>query len=255
MHHPLRGDVAMDRIADYPLPSVAAGAREQLAKQTAEIQSRGFAVCGSYAMTVWELAWYLRSMEDLMGDMMTGDERATVLYDRITDLACEVVRDYAKAGVDMIELGDDIGMQNTIMMSVDLWKEWIKPRLAKIIRVAKEVKPDILIYYHSCGYVMPFIGDLIEAGVDILQPVQPECMDFADVHAAFGDRISFWSTIGTQHVLPFGTPEEVRETVWRNLRICGEKGGIVIAPTHVVEPEVPWENLVAMKEAAEQFTA
>ena len=253
MHHPLRGDVSLDDIARYPLPSIAAEAQGQIDKRTADVQAQGLAVCGSYAMTVWELAWYLRSMEDLMEDMMSGDERATLLYDRITDLACECVRRYARAGTDMIELGDDIGMQNTIMMSVGLWREWIKPRLAKIIRAAREIKPDILIYYHSCGYVMPFIEELIEVGVDILQPVQPECMDFADVHAAFGDRISFWSIIGTQHVLPFGTPEEVRETVWRNLRICGEKGGIVIAPTHVVEPEVPWENLLAMKEATETF--
>jgi uroporphyrinogen decarboxylase len=78
-------------------------------------------------------------------------------------------------------------------------------------------------------------------------------MDFEEVHEKFGQRISFWSTIGTQKVLPFGTPEEVRATVHRNLRICGAKGGIVIGPTHMVEPEVPWANLLAMKEACESF--
>ncbi|MCL1909736.1 MAG: hypothetical protein FWG05_02240 [Kiritimatiellaeota bacterium] len=253
MHHPLKGDPTIAQIMGHPLPTIAPGALESLTRDVAAIQARGLAVKGTYAMTVWELAWYLRSMEDLMGDMMSGDERATVHFDRITALACDVVREYARAGVDIIELGDDIGMQNTIMMSVELWREWIKPRLAKIIASARDAKPDILIYYHSCGYVMPFIDELIEVGVDILQPVQPECMDFADVHAAFGERMSFWSTIGTQHVLPFGTPDEVRGTVLRNLRICGAKGGIVIGPTHLVEPEVPWENLVAMKEAAEAF--
>ena len=122
-----------------------------------------------------------------------------------------------------------------------------------MIAAGRQVKPDLLIFYHSCGYVLPFIDELIEIGVDILNPVQPECMDFAEVHAKFGSRLSFWSTIGTQSTLPFGTPAQVKEVVERNLRLCGTKGGIVIGPTHMVEPEVPWENLVAMKEACEQF--
>ena len=254
MHHPLQGDPSADRVARYPLPVVVPGAQEKLREDVARIHARGLAAGGQMEMTIWEAAWYLRSMEDLMSDMMTDDERAAIILDRVTSLAAERARIYARAGTDTIGLGDDIGMQHTIMMSVELWRKWIKPRLAAVIRAAREVKPDVLIYYHSCGYVLPFIEDLIEVGVDILNPVQPECMDFADVHAAFGERISFWSTIGTQSVLPFGTPEEVRETVQRNLRICGEKGGIVIAPTHMVEPEVPWENLLAMKEAAESFS-
>jgi uroporphyrinogen decarboxylase len=95
--------------------------------------------------------------------------------------------------------------------------------------------------------VLPFLEDLIEVGVDILNPVQPECMEFAEVHALTKGRLSYWGTIGTQRVLPFGTPDEVRAVVRRNLDICGPEGGIVIGPTHMVEPEVPWENLEAMR--------
>ncbi|MCL1888461.1 MAG: hypothetical protein FWF96_06280 [Kiritimatiellaeota bacterium] len=188
-----------------------------------------------------------------MADMMANDERATVLLDRVTALACERARAAARAGADILALGDDIGMQFTIMMSLDLWRTWLKPRLAQVARAAREAKPDMLIYYHSCGYVLPFIAELIEIGVDILNPVQPECMSLAEIHREFGGRISYWGTIGTQRVLPFGTPGEVRENVFENLRICGAQGGIVIAPTHLVEPEVPWANLVAMKEAADSF--
>jgi len=253
MHHPLQGDPSPDWVARYPFPVVAAGEDEKMAQQTAEIQSRGFAVMAGLACTVWETAWYLRSMEDLMADMMAGDERATVLLDRVTALACSRARAAGLAGADLIQLGDDIGMQFTIMMSLDLWREWLKPRLAAVIRAAREAKPGMLIYYHSCGYVLPFIGDLVEIGVDILNPVQPECMSLAEIQRDFGGRLSYWGTIGTQRVLPFGTPGEVREAVHENLRICGERGGIVIAPTHLVEPEVPWENLVAMKEAAASF--
>ncbi|MCL1857270.1 MAG: hypothetical protein FWF84_06520, partial [Kiritimatiellaeota bacterium] len=253
MHHPLQGDPSLDEVARYPLPVVDPADQEKMARQSAEIQSRGFSTGATLNCTVWETAWYLRSMEDLMADMMADDERATVLFDRVTALACDRARAYARAGVDTIGLGDDIGMQHTIMMSLDLWRKWLKPRLAAVIRAAREIKPDILMFYHSCGYVMPFIDELIEVGVDILNPVQPECMAFADVHKKFGGRISFWSTIGTQQTLPFGTPGEVREAVLANLRLCGAQGGIVIGPTHMVEPEVPWENLEAMRLAAKDY--
>ena len=253
MHHPLQGDPDLERIARYPLPVVAPGTDATLAAQVAEIQSRGFAATATLNCTVWETAWYLRSMEDLMADMMANDERATVLLDRVTALACERARAYARAGADIIGLGDDIGMQFTIMMSLGLWREWLKPRLAAVIRAAREAKPDVLVFYHSCGYVLPFIAELVEVGVDILNPVQPECMSLAEIQREFAGRISYWGTVGTQQVLPFGTPGEVREAVHENLRACGAQGGIVISPTHLVEPEVPWENLVAMKEAAESF--
>jgi uroporphyrinogen decarboxylase len=140
------------------------------------------------------------------------------------------------------------------MMSVELWREWIKPRWKKVIDAARKQKPDILVYYHSCGYVLPFIDELIEIGVEILNPVQPESMDFNEVHDRFGDRLSFWGTIGTQTTLPFGTPDDVRKTVISRLDKCGKKGGIVIAPTHLVEPEVPWENLQAMIDTVSSYS-
>jgi uroporphyrinogen decarboxylase len=134
-----------------------------------------------------------------------------------------------------------------------MWNEWLKPRLIKVIKAAREVNPDVLIFYHSCGYVIPFLEGLIDAGVDILNPIQPECMSFDEVHDLVGDRLSFWGTIGTQKVLPFGTPGDIKQTVLSRFKKCGSRGGIVIGPTHLVEPEVPWENLVALKEAADEY--
>jgi uroporphyrinogen decarboxylase len=256
MHHPLRGeDLALEELRKYPFPRFNP---EMKAAHRAFVQARhkqGLAAMAGMACTIWETAWYMRSMEDLMADMMVEDERAEVLLDKVTDLSCERARAAAGSGADILSLGDDIGMQSTIMMSQDLWRFWLKPRLARVIAAARNEKPDILIYYHSCGYVLPFIGELADIGVDILNPVQPECMSFEEVHRQYGDRISFWSTIGTQTTLPFGSPGEVKAAVRRNLEICGKAGGIVIGPTHMVEPEVPWENLLAMKEACEEFQA
>ena len=139
------------------------------------------------------------------------------------------------------------------MIDVGFWERWLKPRLAKVISSAREVNPDVLIFYHSCGHVTPFIDQLIEIGVDILNPVQPESMSFDEVYDQYGKRISFWGTLGTQKLLPFGTAEDVYKTTISRLERCGDKGGIVIGPTHMVEPEVPWENLTAIVEAAKEF--
>ncbi|OQC01748.1 MAG: Uroporphyrinogen decarboxylase (URO-D) [Candidatus Hydrogenedentes bacterium ADurb.Bin101] len=138
-------------------------------------------------------------------------------------------------------------------MSVDLWRTWLKPRLARVIAAGRARKPDLLIFYHSCGFVLPFIPDLIDAGIDILNPVQPECMAFEEVLKIAAGRLSFRGTIGTQTTLPFGRPADVRDAVWKNLRLCGPAGGILVAPTHLVEPEVPWENIEALVQAAADF--
>lgn len=254
MHHPLRGeDVTLEELQNYPLPVLAPNALASVKEQVQAIHALGLASMAGMACTVWEIAWYLRSMEDLMADMVTDDPRAALHLDRVTANSVERIQIAARAGTDIVQLGDDIGMQSTPMMSVELWRQWLKPRLAEVIRAGKSIKPDLLIFYHSCGYVLPFIEELIEVGVDILNPVQPECMQLADVQAIAKGRLSYWGTIGTQQTLPFGTPEQVREAVLANLKLCGKAGGIVIAPTHLVEPEVPWENLLAMKEAAASF--
>jgi uroporphyrinogen decarboxylase len=175
------------------------------------------------------------------------------MLDKITEHSCQQAAAFAAAGADIIELGDDIGMQDSIMMSKEMYEAWLQPRLARVIGAAKAQNPDVLIFYHTCGYVTPLIGSLIEAGVEILNPVQPECMDFSEIHDAYGDRLSFNGTIGTQTTMPFGAPEEVKAAVWRNLEIAGDKGGLFCCPTHLLEPEVPWENIEAYVAACKEF--
>ncbi len=155
--------------------------------------------------------------------------------------------------MDVLSLGDDIGTQESIMIDVGFWEHWLKPRLSRVIEIARKINPEILIFYHSCGYIVPFIDQLIEIGVDILNPVQPECMSFDEVHDKFGDRLSFWGTLGTQELLPYGTKEEVLKTTVSRLQKCGEKGGLVMGPTHMIEPEVPWENLTAIIEGVKDY--
>ena len=252
MHHPLKG-ASPEEIQNYPYPSVDEDSLHDFRNSVSALHQRGLASFAFMQMTVWEASWYLRSMEELMVDMMTCSEPATILLDRITEFACAKARAYAGAGIDILSLGDDIGTQNSLMLDVGLWEEWLRPRLLKVITEAKRINPGILIFYHSCGQITPFIDGLINAGVEILNPIQPECMDFNEIHDEFGERVSFWGTVGTQQLLPYGSPEEVRKVTLSRLEKCGLKGGIVIGPTHIVEPEVPWENLMAVMEGIKEF--
>jgi uroporphyrinogen decarboxylase len=253
MHHPLRG-AGLHEIMDYPYPTVDESKFNEFKKKVSILRDNGLASFGFMQMTVWEASWYLRSMEELMVDMMMESESATLLLDKITGFACAKARAYAIAGTDILSLGDDIGTQRSIMVDVGFWEKWLQPRLKKVILAAKEINPEILIFYHSCGYILPFIDKLIDSGVEILNPIQPECMSFDEIHEKFGNRLSFWGTIGTQQLLPYGTAEEVYTQTLNNLRRCGSKGGIVVGPTHMVEPEVRWENLLAIKDAANEYS-
>jgi uroporphyrinogen decarboxylase len=134
-----------------------------------------------------------------------------------------------------------------------LYCDWLKPRLKRVIDSARAINPDVIIFYHSCGYVKPFIPHFIEIGIDILNPVQPECMDFKELHSDFGDKITFSGGIGTQTTMPFGKPEDVRAQVFKQLTIAGDKGGLLVEPTHILEPEVSWENIEAYVKACADF--
>ena len=253
MRHPMENMDTLEEIENYPFPDFASADGSHQPEQVKKIKERDLIALGDMQMTIWECAWYMRSMEELFCDMMMEDEKAEFLFDKVTELSMTRALSYAKAGVDVLFLGDDIGMQHTIMMSEELYTTWIQPRLKKIIDAVKAVNPDILIFYHSCGFIEPLIPYLIEAGIDVLNPIQSECMDFEEIHRKYGDQISFHGTIGTQTVMPKGTPQEVKEATWRNLYIAGEKGGLFVAPTHMLEPEVPLENILAYVDACRTY--
>jgi uroporphyrinogen decarboxylase len=144
-------------------------------------------------------------------------------------------------------------MEDRLMMSPEIWRKFLKPRLAKVFQAAKQAKPDVLIFYHSDGYVEPILDDLIEIGLDVLNPVQPECMDVGALKRRYGSRLSFWGTIGLQRALPFGTPQQVEDEVRRRIEEAGAGGGLLLSPAHVLAPEVPLENIRAMFDAAAKY--
>lgn len=253
MRHPMEKLETMKEFENYKYPIFLPEKSQHIEREVKAIQKKGYAAKATMACTIWEAAWYMRGMEQLMMDMVEEEETAVYHFDRITEIACLRAKTFAKAGVDVILTGDDIGMQSSIMMSVDMWKKWIKPRFKKVIEAAKSVNKDVVLEYHSCGFVEPFIPHLIEIGVDVLNPVQPECMSFEKLYKEYGGNLSFTGTIGTQTTMPFGSEKEIKEEVYKNLSIAKEKGGLFCMPTHLLEPEVPYENIEAYIEAVKSF--
>ena len=200
--------------------------------------------------TVFEAAWYIRGMDNLFGDLIEENGIGEWLLDWFTTRSTRMARIAASAGVDVIGLGDDVGTQRGMMMSVEFWREHLKPRLKKVIDAIREAQNQhVYVRYHSDGDIRLIIDDLIEIGVDILNPVQPECMPAGEVISTHRNRIGFWGMVGTQTTMPFGSPDDVRAVVADCARYAREGASVIVAPTHVLEPDVPWENIKALVDA------
>jgi len=252
--YPLEKADTVDEILAYPWPDLDASYRyEDLAERVSGIHARGKAAQGHLAETVFEMAWELRSMDRLFEDLILGNETGPVLLDTITDRRVTTAEAYALADVDILHVGDDVAMQERLMMSKGFWRQWLRPRLVRVIEAARAIKPDILVWYHSDGKIDDLVPDLIEIGVDILNPVQPECVDHRWIKATYGDRLAFSGGLGVQSVLPFGTPDEVRHHVRETIETLGAGGGLIVGPSHVIERDTPLENILAMLEAIDVY--
>ena len=144
-------------------------------------------------------------------------------------------------------------MQTGMLLSVEMWRQHLKPRLAKVIDAIREASGDrkVWVHYHSDGNILPIVPELIELGVDILNPVQPECMDAAELTRRFGRKLGLSGMVGTQTTMPFGTPEDVRHRVREIAALHLHRdhpARVMIAPTHVLEPDVPFANILALVE-------
>ena len=244
--HPLADDKAIDsyRPPDPTVPGLYEEPRRIIEEFGSDHYVTGVVVC-----TLFETAWALRGFERTLVDLVSDPDLAGRLLDIPYGYHLAAARKLVEMGVDMIWLGDDVGMQTGMMFRPELWRRLFKPRMAGIIAELKGMNPALKIAYHSDGNILPIVPDLIEIGVDVLNPVQPACMDPAAVKKEFGDRLCFWGTIDEQYTLPFGTPEQVRAEVLTRLRTVGSGGGLIIGPTHNVQLDTPLENFWAMWDA------
>ena len=206
-------------------------------------------IVGSTVTTIFETAWALRGFEQMLTDFIDDPELADAIMDIPYRYHLAAAERLTEMGVDMIWLGDDIGHQHGMLISPELWRRFFKPKMAHIIESVKAINPKVKVAYHTDGCVYPVIGELIEIGLDVLNPVQPAAMDPARLKREFGRDLCFWGSMDEQYTLPFGTPSEVRAEVRDRVATLGGGGGLILAPTHHLQLDTPLENFWAMVEA------
>jgi len=206
-----------------------------------------FSVVG-YGAGLLESAWMIRGYEEFFSDLVLEPTFAHELLDVLTERQLEVIDSLSELTCDAIMVTDDYGDQRGVMIGPQRWREFIKPRLAKIYeRIHKTGKMTL---HHSCGSVFDIIPDLIDIGLDVLQSLQPEAMPVYEIKKRYGQHIRLWGGLGTQRLLPFGTPEEVRSEVRTLKQELGKNGGYVFSSSKPIMWDVPVENAVALVEEA-----
>ncbi len=202
--------------------------------------------------SLYERAWTLRGMENLLADFLTEPDFVRELLDRITEYNLAQVREALKYDIDAVYFGDDWGDQRGVQMGPELWREFIKPCLARMYGEVRRAGKLVMI--HSCGKVDELFDELVEIGLNCFNPFQPEVMDVTALLGKYRGRLAFHGGLSTQRTLPYGTPAEVRAET-RHLLELGREGGYIFAPAHAVEGDVPLENLLAFIDTVREEAA
>ncbi len=199
---------------------------------------------------LWEIAWKLTGFNRMMIMLFKDEKTVFKILDNLHKIRMEQAKILCEIGVDVVCDGDDVGMQKSMMISPQMWRKFLKPYYRELIHLVH--KRGAYFLFHSDGWIEPIIPDLIEIGVDILNPIQPECMDPAKIHEKYGDKLCFDGTISVQRTLPFGTVQDVINEVKERIRTIGYTG-LILGPSHSIQPEVPVENIIALYRAAKKY--
>jgi uroporphyrinogen decarboxylase len=254
LRHATMKDLAAYKFPDGKDPHRVLG----LAQEARRLREQtNYAILGEISGHILERAQMVRGFDTFLEDLIAEPMFAEELMERILETECDIATTFLDAVgpyLDVFAFKDDIAMQSGPVISPKMFRERIKPRLKKLIEVIKS-KTRARIWFHSCGSAYYAVRDLIEIGVDILNPVQVAArdMDTARLKREFGNDLSFWGAIDTQHALPFGSPQDVEAEVKTRLRDLAPGGGYVLASVHNIEADVSGANVWAMAQAAQRW--
>lgn len=264
VHSPLKNATLKD-LQDYPWPVADLPGRGEGAELAAKrlFEDTDLAIMGRFGGAITETALYLLGMENWMERLAIEPEFIEALLTRISDVQIALDRIGLEATAKYLTIfkasGEDLGMQTGPMYSPKMFRSLFLPHFKRRFQAAREfldaVNPGVKIMLHSCGSIRRFLPDLIEAGVDIIDPVQPHAaeMNTAALKRDFGDRLTFHGAVDIQQVLPFGTEDEIDIEVKERIMTLGAGGGYILAPAHNVQADVPPKNIVRMCEAVKKF--
>lgn len=260
-YHPEQGPrgplSAAETLADFAafiMPQVVTpDAPGEVAAQVATYHARGWAVAGSpphLGGELFESGYRLRGFTTFLEDLRLRPALAHYLLDQLGALALHSAVILARAGVDILLLDDDVAMASGMIISPASWRTFFKPRLAEIIRAARSAAPELLVFYHSDGDFSLILPDLVDIGVDVINPIQPDCMDAVAIKRAFGERLALWGTVGTAALWGHGSPEDIRAEVRLRARTLGPTG-LLLCPAYDID-FASAENVRAFAEAVEE---
>ena len=200
----------------------------------------------NFGLTFFERAWALRGMENILMDMALEPAFCHALFERLMELHLEGMDKILHLPFESVRFGDDFGGQRGTLMGLTHWRTYLKPRLAKMYGKARDAGKIVSI--HSCGDNSEILGEMIDMGLQIFNPAQPEANDLPRIKRDYGRHVTFEGGVGTQVTLPFGTPEQVREEIRQAREVLGKGGGYILTTTKPIRPEVPVANAVACVE-------
>jgi len=251
--HPLADATTVKEIEDYAWPSVDWFDFSHLSDSIDRINRDERYCIMFFAGGAFETPWYMRGMERFLMDLVECPDIAEAISRHAADFykgrALRAIEE-SKGKIDLVGSGGDIGTQRGMMLSPDLWRQHVKSYSTQLIRTFKDM--GLMTFYHSCGSIVPVIDDLIEMGLDILDPIQPLAagMDAGSLKARFGHRLAFHGGIDEQSLLPNGSVDEVRSEVRRLMETLGADGGYIVCPAHAIQPDTSPENIMAIYDTA-----
>jgi len=256
--NPLFDASSIDDVRKYKGPNPHEGRTRGLRNKARKFLDDGYGLtCDSFTGGILELAIWLRGFSKFYRDLRTNPELVDALLDKTLEVHKALwgaflseVGDYAQ----IVLYGDDYGMQRGMLISPTMWREKVKPRVRELVSFIKKGFK-VKVQLHSCGSIRPIIGDLIEMGFDIINPVQPRAkdMDSSELKREFGERVCFHGGIDIQYVLPRGSVEDVEKEVATRIRDYAPGGGYILAAAHNIQPDVPPQNIAMMFDAGRKF--
>jgi uroporphyrinogen decarboxylase len=249
--YPLANATSEQDILKYPFPDPEAPGRYREAVRMMATYSDKYAVIGDVETMFFEMSWYLTGMEKFLTDLLTGPEYQSHLMDKIMNYIIVSGKKLIEMGVDILWCGDDFGSQSGMLIDPETFRRIFKPRIKHMFEEFRKVRSDIKIAWHSCGSILPIIPDFIEVGLDILNPIQPLAsgMDPVFLKKTYGRDLVFFGGIDVQQLLPFGSPQMIKDEVKRRIEILGKDGGYIVAPAHNIQPDTSNENILAFFDA------
>ena len=243
---PVNCPLESGRLAELHLPDPDDPARYAHVQPIIEANPDRY-ILAKFSYSLFERAWSLRGMENLLIDFSFDSAFVHELLRAICDFNLAIMENLRAYPIDGIYFGDDWGSQKAMLMSPQMWRQFIKPYLGEMYGQARRQGYEVFI--HSCGQITPVLDDLIEIGLNVFNPFQPEVMDIAGLMQRYSRRLAFYGSLSIQQTLPFGNEAEVREEVRQRLSLARTFGGLIIAPSHDMPPDIPLANILAMLEA------